>query len=74
MPVFVDIMKNAKIRDVTPAGDEVWFDNSNKERPFALFELRNRVLEGKLPINDIFNQSEQYINQTLDQAWAQAGG
>jgi ABC-type glycerol-3-phosphate transport system substrate-binding protein len=74
MPVFVDIMRNAKIRDVTPAGDEVWFDNANKERQFALFELRNRVLEGKLPVNEIFNQSEQYINQTLDQAWAQAGG
>jgi len=73
MPVFVDIMKNAKIRDVTPAGDEVWFDNASHDRPFALFELRNRVLEGKMPINDLFNQSEQYINQTLDQAWAQAG-
>jgi multiple sugar transport system substrate-binding protein len=74
LPVFVDIMKAAKIRDVTPAGDEVWFDNATHERPFALFELRNRVLEGKLPVNEIFNQSEQYINQTLDQAWAQAGG
>ena len=73
MPVFVDVMKGARIRDVTPAGDEVWFDNANKERPFSLFALRDRLYEGTRSISDILNEAEQYVNRTLDQAWAQAG-
>ena len=73
MPVFVEVMKHAKIRDVTPAGDEVWFNNATQERPFALFSLRDRVIEAKMSISDILNESEAYINRTLDQAWAQAG-
>lgn len=30
-----------------PAGDEVWFNDAQKSRPYALFELRLRALEGK---------------------------
>ncbi len=58
MPVFVEVMKHAKIRDVTPAGDEVWFNNATQERPFALFSLRDRVIEAKMSISDILDESE----------------
>ncbi len=73
-PVHVEVMKYAKIRDVTPAGDEVWFNDASNSRPYALFELRLRALEGKESFTDILSKAEQYINQTLDQAWAQVGG
>ena len=45
----------SKIRDVTPAGDEVWFNNATQERPFALFSLRDRVIEAKMSISDILD-------------------
>ena len=72
VPVHVEVMKQAKIRDVTPAGDEVWFNDAQKSRNYALFELRLRALEGKESITDILNKSEQYINQPLDEGWARA--
>lgn len=74
MGVFVDIMKYARIRDVTPAGDEVWFNDQANSRPFALFELANRVYEGKMGVKAILNEAEKYVNETLDRAWAQVGG
>lgn len=73
MPVFVDVMKHAKIRDVTPAGDEIWFNDQAKSRNYAMFELGPRVLEGQRAIPDILNESEKHVNQTLDEAWARAG-
>ncbi len=74
VPIFVDVMKHAKIRNVTPVGDEVWFNNQTQERPYAMFELRLRALEGKLAISDILNEAEKYVNKTLDEGWARAGG
>ncbi|HEX2033976.1 MAG TPA: ABC transporter substrate-binding protein [Chloroflexota bacterium] len=73
MPVFVDIMKHAKIRDVTPAGDEVWFNNSTNERPYAMFNLITLARRGQQSVSEILNEAEQYINRTLDEAWARAG-
>ena len=73
MPVFVEVMKHAKIRDVTPAGDEIWFNDQARSRPYALFEWAGRVYEGKQSISDILNESEKHVNQTLDEAWARAG-
>lgn len=73
MPVFVDLMKQAKIRDVTPSGDEVWFNTGNNERPFAMFALADRVYEGQMSISGILQESEKYVNQTLQDAWARAG-
>lgn len=66
-------MKHAKIRDVTPAGDEIWFNDQAKSRNYAMFELGPRVLEGQRAIPDIVNESEKHVNQTLDEAWARAG-
>jgi multiple sugar transport system substrate-binding protein len=74
MPVFVDIMKYAKIRDVTPSGDEVWFNDAANTRPYSLFSLADRVYEGKESVTDILKKAEDYINQTLQEAWARAGG
>ncbi|MGH2352801.1 MAG: extracellular solute-binding protein, partial [Chloroflexota bacterium] len=71
MPVFVDVMKQAKIRDVTPAGDEVWF--TTDDRQFAIFGWANRLYEGTMSISDILTESEKHVNQTLDEAWARAG-
>ena len=73
MPVFVDVMKHAKIRDVTPAGDEIWFNDQARTRPYAMFEWANRLYEGKQSVTDIINESEKHVNQTLDEAWARAG-
>jgi multiple sugar transport system substrate-binding protein len=73
VPVFVEVMKHAKIRDVTPAGDEVWFNNQTQERPYALFDLRLRALEGKESPADILDKGEKHVNQVLDEAWAQVG-
>jgi multiple sugar transport system substrate-binding protein len=73
MPVFVEVMKHAKIRDVTPAGDEIWFNDQARTRQFAMFELGPRTLEGKMSISDILNESEKHVNLTLDEAWARAG-
>lgn len=70
MPVFVDLMKYARIRDVTPAGDEVWFPTN--DRPFAIFGLAGRVYEQQMSIAAILNESEKYVNQTLEEAWARA--
>lgn len=71
MPVFVDVMKHAKIRDVTPAGDEVWFTTA--DRRFAIFGLADRLYEGTMSVSDILNETEKHVNQTLDEAWARAG-
>ena len=71
MPVFVEVMKHAKFRDVTPAGDEVWA--ATAERQFAIGGLADRVYEGKLSISDVVNEAEKHVNQVLDTAWAQAG-
>jgi multiple sugar transport system substrate-binding protein len=71
MPVFVEVMKQAKIRDVTPAGDDVWF--TTRDRPFAIFGWADRLAEGKMSIADIVSESEKHVNQTLDEAWARAG-
>ena len=71
MPTFVEVMKHAKIRDVTPAGDDVWFTTA--DRQFAIFGLADRVYENKLSIADIVAEAEKHVNTTLDQAWAQAG-
>ncbi|MDQ3701003.1 MAG: ABC transporter substrate-binding protein, partial [Chloroflexota bacterium] len=54
MPVFVEVMKHAKIRDVTPAGDEVW--STTADRQFAIGGLADRVYENKLSIADILNE------------------
>ncbi|MDQ3703280.1 MAG: hypothetical protein M3442_20530, partial [Chloroflexota bacterium] len=59
------------IRDVTPAGDEVW--STTADRQFAIGGLADRVYENKLSIADILNEAEKHVNQTLDTAWAQAG-
>ncbi|CAA9289720.1 MAG: hypothetical protein AVDCRST_MAG77-4600 [uncultured Chloroflexi bacterium] len=73
MPVFVDVMKHAKIRDVTPAGDEIWTNDQARTRNYAMAELGPRVLEGQRTIPDILAESEKHVNQTLDEAWARAG-
>ena len=73
MPVFVDVMKHAKIRDVTPAGDEIWFNDQAKTRNYAMFKLGPRVLEGQRSIPDILNESEKHVNQTINAALKQAG-
>ncbi len=71
MPTFVEVMKHAKIRDVTPAVDDVWFTTT--DRQFAIFGLADRVYENKMSIADIVNEAEKHVNTVLDQAWAQAG-
>lgn len=70
MPVFVDVMKHAKIRDVTPAGDDIWFNDQAKSRQYAMFELGPRTFEGKESIADILSQGEKHVNITLEDAWA----
>jgi multiple sugar transport system substrate-binding protein len=72
MSVFVDVMKHARYRDVTPAGDEVW--STTTDRPFAIGGWAQRLMDGKMSISDILTESENHVNRTLDQAWAQAGG
>lgn len=66
-------MKYAKFREVTPAGDDVWFNDSAGSKPFALFELPARAFEKKMSISDILNESEKYVNRVLDQARGRVG-
>lgn len=72
MPVFVDLMKNAKIRDVTPAGDDVWF--CTRDRRHSIFCLNDRVYNGEFSVKDALAEAEKHVNRTLDEAWAKAGG
>lgn len=60
---FVDLMKVSRFRDITPVGNELWFD--------IIWPMPNDVFFAKKTVKQALEESERKANKVLDRGWKQ---
>jgi len=58
---FVDLMPYSRFRDLTPVGQELWFD--------IIWPMPNDVFYGKKTVKQALADSEEKANKVLDRGW-----
>ncbi len=61
---FVDLMPHSRFRDLTPVGNELWFD--------IIWPMPNDVFYGKKTVKQALADSEAKANKVLDRGWKEA--